>query len=128
MVPPSPSPAPSDEVDKEATDAATVSQKKRRAKKARQECRDAADGQNGSQTEEDSGNENVPDGTEGRPTFKDLNCVSKYSDEVFIGKLAKQSFMSCILFLCTERRKECGALIYCSSFTVQMDCLADKFE
>ncbi len=128
MAPRCPRPVPSDEEDEDAADAATVSQKKKQGTKARKERRDAADGQDGSQTEEHAENENLPDGTEGRPAFKDLKCVSKYTDKVFIGKLAKQSFIFCVLFMCTERRKECGALIYCSSFTVQMDCLADKFE
>jgi hypothetical protein len=122
------SPAPLAKEDKDAADAPTVSQKKKHAKKARQERRDEADGQNGSQKEEHADKqkdtrteataasenkktENVREGGTGElPPFKDLKSVSAYDDEDFIRKLAEQSFISCILFSAGSEGMRCARL------------------
>ena len=134
MAPRSPPPAPSDKEDKNAADAPPDSQKKKRARRAGREGRDAADGEDGSQKEEHAKKqkdtrkeakpvsekkrtESVPEeGTEERPpfkdpTFKDLKSVSEFTDDFFIGKLAKKSFISCIFFMCRERRNSLRSFI-----------------
>ncbi len=137
------SPAPSDKEDKDDADAPTVSQKKKQAKKAGKESRDASYGQDESQKEEHAEKqedtrteataasekkktENGPEGNEERPPFKDLQSVSAYNNKQFKGKLAKKSMISCICSCAGS--EECVVLIYCSSFTVQMDCLADSLQ
>jgi hypothetical protein len=119
MAPRNPPPAPSDKQDKNAADAPP---EKKRARRAGREGRDSADEQDGSQKEEHAEKqkdtrkvatpvsekkrtENVPEeGTEERPpfqdrTFKDLKSVYEFTDDLFIGKLAKSRsyplFCSC---------------------------------
>ncbi len=130
------SPAPLDKEDKDAADAATVSQKKKQGRKAGKERRDAAYGQDGNQKEEHAEKQkdtrteatavsekkktqNVPKGPKGRPTFKDLKSVEDFDDDFFIGKLAKQSFMSCILFSAGSEGMRCARLLL--QFYFQMD-------
>jgi hypothetical protein len=133
-----------------AADGQGGSQQEEHAEKQKDTRKEAksSDGQGGSQQEEHAEKqkdtrkeakavsektrtENVPGERTGEPvrsppfkdpTFKDLNSVFKFSDDFFIGK---KSFISCILFMCRERRNPLRSF---SSFSVQMDCLADSLN